>query len=137
MDSPNKIVQACEKHFDQFIGDCSGFVKAVATELGLTLDGQANNIVDEILRPPWSELQGNKEANANAALGWFVVAGLKDMPHGHVVVIVPGSTGDTYPTAYWGSLAGKSGKNKTINWAWKHVDLPNVVFGYYTTKLLG
>ena len=49
--------------------------------------------------------------------------------HGHVVVVVPGPLNrGRYPTAWWGSLAGRPDKDKTINWAWSEADRDKVVY---------
>src|SRR6266446_9467 len=89
----NKVVAACEKHWDQFKSDCSGFVKAVAQDCGILLTGQANDIVDQIQKLPWQVLKDGAavghEASVKANAG-LVIAGLKDTPSGHVAIVVPG-----------------------------------------------
>lgn len=60
--------------------------------------------------------------------GYWVVAGLKATPHGHVVVIVHGTYGH-YPLGYWGHLGVTPGKQATgINYSWTHQDLPRVEY---------
>ena len=49
-----QIINACEAQYQQHIGDCSGFAKAVAATLGITLEGMANDIVDQIQAAPWT-----------------------------------------------------------------------------------
>src|SRR6516164_2166078 len=105
---PSPIAAVCEADWDAHKNDCSGFVKAVATDLGIVLTGMANDIVDEIASAPWTSLNSDGvAAKQKAEAGFFVVAGLKDTPHGHVVVITPGPLAhDKYPTGYWGRLGG-------------------------------
>ena len=85
------VKDVCEKHWDQWKGDCSGFLKAVASDLGITLTGQANAIIDAMGRDPWEQLGTDADQAVNhAGMTYLVVAGLKATPNGHVVVIVPG-----------------------------------------------
>lgn len=124
-----KIVAACEKHWAANQNDCSGFVKDVAADLGINLSGQANEIVDVIQKSPWTVLKSGAEAKEKAVLGKFVIGGLKDTPHGHVVVVVDGPLAHgKYPTAYWGSLGGIGKKATTINWSWNKTDRDKVIY---------
>lgn len=124
-----KIVEACEKHWAKNQNDCSGFVKDVADELGVALTGQANEIIDTMQKSPWSVLKSGAQAKEKAVLGKFVLGGLKDSPHGHVVVVVDGPLAHgTYPTAYWGSLGGIGKKATTINWSWNKSDRDQVIY---------
>ena len=130
-----QIINACEAEFQQHIADCSGFVKAVARDLGITLNGMANNIVDEIQAAPWTLLADGIAAKGQADAGSFVIGGLKDNPHGHVVVVVQGpidSTHGKYPTAYWGSIRGAAfaAKDKTVNWAWDAAERDSVIYAW-------
>ena len=128
-----QIINACIAQYEQHIGDCSGFAKAVATALGVPLEGMANDIVDHIQAAPWTILTDGVAAKNQADAGLFVIGGLKDNPHGHVVVVVQGpidAGNKKYPTAYWGSLAGKPGKNQTVNWAWNKSDRDHVVYAF-------
>jgi hypothetical protein len=126
-----KIVDTCEAHFDAHSHDCSGFVKAVASGLGIVMTGMADDIVDEIQTAPWTALADGVAAKAQADLGFFVIGGLKDTPHGHVVVVVQGPLAHgKYPTAYWGRLGGTGRKNTTINWAWNAADRDRVTYAY-------
>jgi hypothetical protein len=92
-----KILRACEKHWDAHKDDCSGFVKAVAAELGIALTGQANDIYEQIQRSPWSVIARGKRGGEHAATagiaagygGKFVVGASRNSSgHGHVAVIV-------------------------------------------------
>ena len=128
-----KIIDTCEADFDAHSNDCSGFVKAVAGDLGIVMTGQANDIVDEIQTAPWTKLADGVAAKGKADLGFFVVGGLKDTPNGHVVVVVAGPLAHgKYPTGYWGRLGGTGKKSTTINWAWDADDRDNVTYAYRT-----
>ena len=122
------VKAACEQEWNRWKADCSGFLKAVAGDLGVTHDGQANAIIDTMGQPPWLQL-GNDAAEAVRCLdmGHLVVAGLKATPNGHVVVIVSGPA-TPYPFGYWGRLDSVGCENASINWAWDHADLPNVQY---------
>src|SRR6202034_2574503 len=105
MTTAQDIIDACEAEWDAHQSDCSGFAKAVAARLGVTLTGMANDIVGEIAQAP-------------------------DPAHGHVVVVVQGPLAHgLYPTAYWGQLGGVGKKDMTLNWAWTAGDRDNVVYG--------
>jgi len=135
-----RIIDACEDEWPANKSDCSGFVRDVAAILGVSLTGQANEIVDQVLSAAgWTPLDDGKRAKEAADDGLFVVGGLKGeaqqapSEHGHVVVVVSGPLSkEKYPTAYWGTLGGVGEKAKTINWAWKAVDRDNVIFSSRT-----
>jgi hypothetical protein len=137
MATAQDIIDACEAEWDAHQSDCSGFARAVAARLGVTLSGMANDIVGEIRQAPWSPVADGLTAAAQAAQGRFVVAGLNgadqqvpDPAHGHVVVVVQGPLAHgLYPTAYWGQLGGVGKKDTTLNWAWTAGDRDNVVYG--------
>lgn len=129
------VIDACEAEWDAHKGDCSGFAKAVGLRLGVMLTGQANDIVDEIRKSPWSPLFDGITAAASADTGSFVLAALKGTdqvkpdPHGHVVVVVRGQLAhDKYPTAYWGRLGGTGSKDTTLNFAWREGDRDKLVY---------
>jgi hypothetical protein len=120
------VVAACEKQWDNHKADCSGFARAVAADLGVPLAGLANQIVDFVTENWWSITDGVEAADW-AEAGYFVIGGLKESGHGHVVVVVPGPLNrGKYPTAYWGRLNSVGKKAETINWAWRASDLPKV-----------
>ena len=134
------IVDACEAEWDAHKNDCSGFAKAVATRLGVTLTGMANDIVGEIQVSPWSLVADGPAAADAAARGRLVIAGMKGAdqtvpnPHGHVVVVVQGALAHgLYPAAYWGQLGGVGKKDTTLNWAWTAADRDRVVYGVVDT----
>jgi hypothetical protein len=132
----DRVSEACEACFDAHAGDCSGFVRAVASQLGVQLHGLANEIVDTIRDgDDWTPLPDGIAAAQAAAAGKLVIGGLKGSeqarpdPHGHVVVVVTGPRAhDAYPSAYWGRLGGTGDKDKTINWAWNAEDRDKVSY---------
>jgi len=140
MATAQDIVNACEAEWDAHRSDCSGFARAVAARLGVTLTGMADDIVAEIATAPWSTIADGPTAAAQAAQGRLVIAGLNGAdqqvpdPHGHVVVIVAGPLAHgLYPTAYWGQLGGVGKKDMTLNWAWRAGDRDHVVYGAIDT----
>jgi hypothetical protein len=127
-----QVTEACDKWWDTYKADCSGFAKAVAKEVGVPLSGQANDIVVAMQKDPWKPLASGKEAKDYAELGFFVLGGLKATPNGHVVVVVKGPLNrEKYPTAYWGRLGGTGKKATTINWSWASTDRDKVSYAYY------
>jgi hypothetical protein len=125
-----RVQQACEDAFDENGDDCNKFVKAVATSLGVTLSGNADDIVAEIQQLPWtyigSDLEAAKKAADLAAQSKLVIGGLTSgalgEAHGHVIVVVPGNlVNGLYPVAYWGSIVpGKAAKLRGVNYAFQH-----------------
>jgi len=131
MGTSAEVVAACEANWEAHKSDCSGFAKAVATVLGVSLSGMANNIVDQIQEAPWTTTMDGAVAAQQATDGMFVIGGLKEEGHGHVVVITPGPLNrGKYPTAYWGRLGSVGMENTTINWAWNSVDRDKVIYGF-------
>ena len=125
------IVAACQANWEAHKADCSGFAKAVAAAIGVELTGMANDIVDQIQTAPWTTTMDGAVASQQAADGMFVIGGLQEEGHGHVVVVTPGPLNrDKYPTAYWGRLGGVGAENQTINWAWNADDRDKVIYGY-------
>lgn len=137
---PDPVIDACEANFAAHSGDCSGFARAVAAQLGITLTGLANDIVDTIRAGgSWSVLADGVAAAQAAGAGKFVIGGLRgdeqanSDPHGHVVVVVATAPGQTlahgkYPFAYWGKLGGVGDKDQTVNYAWNEQDRDNVTY---------
>jgi hypothetical protein len=131
----NKVEVACENNWEDKKNNCSGFVKAVAAELGVSLDGDANTIVEAIQKLPWTTLKEGKEAKAKAESGFLVVAGLKAPGNGHVAIITPGQLAhEKYPVGYWGKLNGIGKKATAINWSWNKTDRDNVIYSYIVIK---
>ncbi len=122
------VKEACEARWETWKADCSGFLKAVAADVGIELTGQANAIIDTVGTAPWVQLESDADcAVSYAGMGYLVVAGLKANPNGHVCVIVSGAS-KPYPSAYWGRLNAVGKKNATINWAWTHADLAKIQY---------
>ncbi len=133
--SPQAIIDSCEKHWDDNKDNCSGFVKAVASDFGIQLTGLADDIVDQI--SAWEAAADGVAAKSAADSGYFVVAGLKGADHspprqhGHVAIVVQGPLArGKYPTGYWGSDGGVGEKNKTLNYAWREADRDNVLYRF-------
>jgi hypothetical protein len=126
----NEIIAQCESVWNANKGDCNAFAKAVASAFGVTLNGDANGIVDQISSEPgWTKANDGPAAKAAAEAGNLVIGGRKDTPHGHVVVVVSGPLANgKYPTAYWGSLGGVGRKSATINYAWRVGERDQVVY---------
>ncbi len=128
------VKDACEGCFAAHANDCSGFARAVAQQLGVALDGLANDIVDAIRSgAEWTPLADGVEAAREAAAGRLVIGGLKGSEqthpdeHGHVVIVVAGPLAhEKYPSAYWGRLGGSGMRDQTVNWAWRAEDRDNV-----------
>jgi hypothetical protein len=114
------IFSYAEKEWDAHKSDCSAYVKAVAADLGVVLAGQANDLVDFwTTHAPWINLGHDaKRASDLAASGYLVVAGEKEKPNGHVVLIVPGWSANGHPMGYWGQLHRVGRKNTSISVAW-------------------
>lgn len=137
---PIEVQDACRECFAAHRGDCSGFVKAVAGLLGVKLAGDADDITDTLRAGgAWTVLPDGVAAQAEAAAGKFVVAGLKGAEqrppdaHGHVVVVVAGDLAHAaYPPAWWGSLGGAPGQNQTTNFAWTAADRDRVTYAATT-----
>jgi len=135
----DRVIAACEACYAANIGDCSAFARAVAGQLGVTLIGIADQIVDTLrTSPDWKPLGDGVAAAQGAKDGYLVIGGLKGAEqavpnaHGHVVVVVNGPLAhDAYPTAYWGSLGGQPGKDQTLNWAWTEADRDHVAYAQH------
>jgi hypothetical protein len=134
-DAANRTIAKCEEVWDANKADCDAFAKAVAGAFGVTLNGQANDIVDQIQTAGWTRLADGSAAKAAADSGMLVIGGLKGSAmtpaeaHGHVVVVVSGPIASgKYPSAYWGKLNGVGRRNTTVNYAWKAADRDNVIY---------
>ena len=132
----DRVREVCEKQWQAHHADCSGFARAVGKDLGVTLTGQANDIVGT-LRPgnAWRKLPDGIAAAKSARAGKLVLAGLRGdeqfapSHHGHVVVIVDGPLAHgRYPSAYWGQLGGSGARFQTLNWAWTQHDRDRITY---------
>src|ERR1017187_971588 len=102
--------------------NCSGFLKQVAKDQGITLEGLANDIIGFIIAH-WERVPSAMQAAAAAGKGAFVGAVLKGPDHadhrkdGHVAIVLPGAlqprgngpTGGSYPLVW--CAGGEGGKS--------------------------
>lgn len=124
--------------------NCSGFVKSVANKLGIHLPATANadGIVTH-LNHNWTKLSSGVEAAQKAAIGTFVIAGLKAGDHtparmnGHVAIVVAGPLyKNKYPRCWGGSMGGaQSQGEKSTGEVWSRADRDNVEYYAYTTPV--
>lgn len=123
------IFAITEQEWEARKSDCSGFVRAVAHDAGIPLNGLANHLVDEWnIDPTWIKLGHDYlRASEMAAHGYLVVAGKKEEGHGHVVIVVP-SRPHGVAMGYWGRLGGVGFRNKGLNFARRHADLATVEY---------
>lgn len=129
-----RVIDACKRSFSAHKSDCSGFAKAVASELGVSLEGNADSIVEHV-GVRWERLASGPAAAAAAERGDFVIAGMRGADqanpaeHGHVVVVVSGPLArDQYPTAFWGRLGAVGEQEKTLNFAWNTRDRDRITY---------
>jgi hypothetical protein len=136
-DGNDRVASSCVKNYHAHTGDCSGFVKAVSADLGVTLSGMANDIVKVLQSGSggWRSISGGSAALASAKAGKLVVAGMLGSQqaspdaHGHVVVVVSGPmVNGKYPSAYWGSLGGPPGYFRTLNYSWTTQDRDRISY---------
>ena len=128
--------------------NCSGFLKQVAKEQGITLEGRANDII-EFIKTHWELVPTAALAAQAAADGSFVIALLSGpehadhRDHGHVAVVLPGplqvrgsgETGGAYPLVWCaGGKGGKSDGTKTVGDVWMACDRNNVKYYKYVPK---
>ena len=134
------IAKACEKHWNAHKDNCSGFVKAVAAEIGIFLpDKQANEIIDYIspwAMASWWKIGSPKDAGLLAEEGYFVLACLESkqitLPsgNGHVAVVTSGyraGKGNS-PRGYWGAHKSVGKKNATMNYSFSTADIHKVTY---------
>ena len=139
-----RIAKACEKHWGAHYYNCSGFVRAVATEIDISYPPadwkQANPIIKHISAwetASWWKIGSPEKAGTLAEEGYFVLACLtsedsknpKDT-NGHVVVVTSGYKPEhhIYPRGYWGTYLSVGKKNATMNWAFEKGDRDKVTY---------
>jgi hypothetical protein len=134
------IRRSCERHWEAFKDDCSGFLKAVGADfLDAVPPGQADTIIELLRRAGagWTHVGNTPDAAAMAARhadeGRIVFGGLQSdelnppRNNGHVVVVVSGPlVHGRYPRAYWGVLNGTGRKDEGVNWAFNANDRDRV-----------
>ncbi len=127
------IFAIAEKRWPAHKDDCSGYVRAVAADCGLTLVGLANGLVDFWNEPQsgWEKLDSAADAEAKSEAGYLVVAGKKEAGHGHVVIVVPGTSSHGDAMGYWGHLHGVGKEDASLSLAWKRSDLKHVQYFAY------
>lgn len=125
LDDAEDIIASCKTLWDANKAACNDFVIAVAKDHGVTLEGQADDILSAIKDAGWTAETDGKAAAVAAKAGKLVVGGLTSAElgdaHGHVVIVVDGTPEHgKYPVAYWGSLSEKireaGGKGIGVNW---------------------
>ena len=139
----SRIIAACTKHWPGQTHNCSGFLKAVAAELNVTLTGQANQIYDQIRQRPWIAIGTGSNATAVAGLtaaeGNFVVGASRASDNGHVAIIVDYLNAfASYSPAernkavgFWGSMSSVGGKEYTkITESWGATTMEGAYFAY-------
>lgn len=136
--SGNAVVDAAKKHFRAYKGNCSGFVRAVANELGSGegMSGNADSQIDA-LRAGWQSIT-REEAISRAERGELVVAGLRSDEHsttrsnGHVAVVSPGELyRGVYPRVWSGSIGGAAGRSegdRSVGQIWRVDDRDRVQY---------
>lgn len=77
VDLHDPVISACESNWEAHKSDCSGFVRAVAAELGVSLHGLANELVTSMgSSAAWRDLGANAtQAMSYANNGYLVIAG--------------------------------------------------------------
>lgn len=123
----DRIIKACEKHWNAHKDNCSGFVKAVAVEIGIFLpDEKADPIIKYISKwetASWWKIRSPKSAGELAEEGYFVLACLtmadSGRENGHVAVVTSGykSSHRGDPRGYWGAYKSVGEKNATMNYS--------------------
>jgi hypothetical protein len=135
------VIEACEKHWPSQRHNCSGFVRAVASELFVLLPGSTGQadwmtwfikewtVGDDTMSAIRPGPSAGLEAANLASRGFLVVAGAtsdeinsaRQIPpetrteHGHVVVIIPGFSASAWPIGYWGTLGSTGHKNASLS----------------------
>lgn len=136
-----EIVAACRNNYAAFSNDCSGFVRAVTSELGHPVSGNANGIMNELANATstWEPITRQQAVDA-VKTGALVIAGLKSSDHtpprnnGHVVIVIDGPLyRDTYPLCWGGSIGNAQSRgNKSVGEVWNRTDRDAVL--YYKLK---
>lgn len=134
------LVEACKNHYESHQANCSGFVRAVAKDLGHTLPpGNADSIMNYLPKNHWERIPDGVSAERLAAKGIFVIVGLKSKDHekkgtryGHVSVVAGGNLVEgKYPLVWSGSIGGpvaQSKGTKSVVNIWRRADAGNVIY---------
>ena len=128
--------------------NCSGFLKAVANDQNIGLEGRANDIIS-FIQAHWTLVSTAALAEQNARNGVFVVALLRGPDHedkrveGHVAIVLPGplqargsgTTGGSYPLVWCGGgMSGKSDGTRTVGDVWRPGDRNKVKYYKYVPR---
>ena len=129
--------------------NCSGFLRSVAADFGITgLDKVANGQIEYIMTS-WESIPTAALAADEAAKGSFVVAVLRGSEHadhrdeGHVAIVLPGplqqrgsgDTGGAYPFVWCaGGKGGQSDGTRTVGDVWRPADRNHVHYYKYKPK---
>lgn len=121
----DEIINACVTRWDANKENRNYFVRAVAADFSIVLDGDADTIVATIMGPKWRQEASAAAAVKAAAEGRLVIGGLSSSElgsaHGHVVVVAGEPEHGKYPKAYWTSrneaIRPKGKEGAGINWS--------------------
>lgn len=134
------VIDTCKDAWPGKRDACNFFVIEVAKQLGITLEGIADEIVDEIKGVGWTRVADGVAARDASAAGKLVIAGIKSKDftqprnEGHVAVVVSGSMNPAgwAPAGYWGStdpdVAKKGGGGSPISLCFRLEDKDKVVY---------
>jgi len=143
MPNADEIIEACRaaRGVAANAANCNEFVIVVASKCGVTLRGNADQIMSEITSPPWEQLHHDGiAASTAAAKGALVVGGMTSQTlgdaHGHVLIVVKGPLAHgKYPTAYWGSqnpaIREDGGLGTTLNFSFNTQDRDRVIYACF------
>jgi len=148
---------SCTANFQKYQSDCSGFLKAVVSDLNdalkldppIKLSGQANDICDQLKNAPWIPISGNS-MSAHTAMqvagtmaatsGNLVVASRKQPGNGHVAIVLDqinfkghpdiGPAGLGKAAASWGQLGGVGKQYREISQSFSSSKLKEVYYCY-------
>jgi hypothetical protein len=135
-----RIIDTCKAVWPSKKNACNFFAIEVADKVGVALTGLADNLVDQIKGVDWSQLADGPAARDAAALGKFVIAGLKSKDfvtprtEGHVAIVVVGpmNPGVWAPAGYWGStdssVAEGGGFGNPISVCFRKEDSAKIVY---------
>ena len=143
------IVDACKQAWEgSFLpgtpnkDNCSGFVKAVAAQLGIPLPATADaDGIASAVAGAWKKVDSGEEAQRLAANGAFVLVLLKGKDHhpprhhGHVGVVVAGELyRHKYPMMWGGSIGNaQSEDDKSVGEVWNRADRDSVQYYTFST----
>jgi hypothetical protein len=143
VDTCKDVWPAAHEGGGTFHENCNWFAIEVASRLGVTLTGSADDIVNQIGEADWTKVSNGPAARDAVTQGKFVVCGIKSTDfthprdHGHVAVVVPGALNPAgwAPAGYWGSdspdVASDGGAGKPISLCFRAEDKDKI---YYASR---